>query len=256
MAECDRFQEFRSGVPAATEDARRQAAARLRSAMEGKDRRGREPDSQSAGGPDGLCLPSPRLPQRLVPRSSSAPRGRTRLRSSSERRQPHTTRRDHPAPEVGVEVDLGGPGVHGHPRGPRSASIPHPTVPYPDAQTNRPTRMSTPKPSIRLRPADWAASSQPAARRATADGHSLHHGRVLASHRCHRRPGKHRGAAPGRDEVSAGREGLARPRLAWTNDVVSRPDRRLSPRPHNDASPSCEVSGAARPPDGQPGSVG
>jgi hypothetical protein len=37
---------------------------------------------------------------------------------------------------------------------------------------------------------------------------------------------------------------------------VSRPDRRLSPRPHNDASPSCEVSGAARPPDGQPGSVG
>lgn len=170
MAECDRFQEFRSGVPAATEDARRQAAARLRSAMEGKDRRGREPDSQSAGGPDGLCLPSPRLPQRLVPRSSSAPRGRTRLRSSSERRQPHTTRRDHPAPEVGVEVDLGGPGVHGHPRGPRSASIPHPTVPYPDAQTNRPTRMSTPKPSIRLRPADWAASSQPAARRATADG--------------------------------------------------------------------------------------
>ena len=96
MAECDRFQEFRSGVPAATEDARRQAAARLRSAMEGKDGRGREPDSQSAGGPDGLCLPSPRLPQRLVPRSSSAPRGRTRLRSSSERRQPHTTRRDHP----------------------------------------------------------------------------------------------------------------------------------------------------------------
>lgn len=41
MAELDRFQDFRSGVAAPSEDARRRAAARLQGAIEGKHRHGR-----------------------------------------------------------------------------------------------------------------------------------------------------------------------------------------------------------------------
>ena len=40
MAELDRFQDFRSGVAAPSEDARRRAAARLQGAIEGKHRHG------------------------------------------------------------------------------------------------------------------------------------------------------------------------------------------------------------------------
>ena len=41
MAELDRFEDFRSGVTAPSDDARRRAAARLQSASEGKHRHGR-----------------------------------------------------------------------------------------------------------------------------------------------------------------------------------------------------------------------